>query len=223
MYSYEWATFAHDLERAGADALELNMFFMPSNLERTPREQEQVYFDVVSRVQQEISIPVAVKMSYHFTNLGRMIVKLSEMQIAGLVLFNRFYTPDFDTDQFRVVSRNVLSTPAEFGIPLRWVAMMSERVECDLVASTGIHDGQAVIKQLLAGAKAVQVVSALYKNGSEHIRVMLKELDRWMTLHEFYAVEQFRGKMSQGESDNPAAYERVQFMKYAGGGQPDLV
>jgi dihydroorotate dehydrogenase (fumarate) len=222
MYSHEWVTFAHDLERAGADALELNMFFMPSDLERTPAEQEQVYFAVISRVQNEVSIPISVKMSYHFTNLGRMIITLSDMQIAGLVLFNRFYTPDFDTERFKVVSRNVLSTPAEFGIPLRWVAMMSQRVSCDLAASTGIHDGQAVIKQLLAGAKAVQVVSALYRNGNDHIQVLLRELDRWMTRHEFYALEQFCGQMSQAESDNPAAYERVQFIKYAGGGESNL-
>jgi dihydroorotate dehydrogenase (fumarate) len=218
MYSHEWATFAHDLEVAGADALELNMFFMPSDLERTAKEQEQVYFDIISRVQKEVSIPISVKMSYHFTNLGRMIVELSKTGIGGLVLFNRFYTPDFDIEAFKVVSRNILSTPAEHKIPLRWVAMMSERVACDLAASTGVHTGEAVIKQLLAGAKAVQVVSALYKNGAEHIGTMLDDVNRWMTLHEFYALEQFRGKMSQATSENPAAYERVQFMKYAGSG-----
>jgi dihydroorotate dehydrogenase (fumarate) len=148
-----------------------------------------------------------------------MIIKLSESGVQGLVLFNRFYTPDFDTQAFKVVSRNVHSTPSELGISLRWVAMMSDRVDCDLVASTGVHDGQAVVKQLLAGAKAVQVVSALYKNGIGHLQTMLTEVDQWMTEQGFYGLEQFRGKMSQSKSDNPAVYERVQFLKYAGGGK----
>lgn len=218
MYSHEWVSFARDIESAGADALELNMFFMPSDLKRGAEEQEQLYFDVLGKVKQQIGIPVALKMSYHFSNLGRMIIKLSESGVQGLVLFNRFYTPDFDTEAFKVVSRNVHSTPSELGISLRWVAMMSDRVNCDLVASTGIHDGQGVVKQLLAGAKAVQVVSALYKNGIGHLQTMLAEVEQWMTRQGFYGLEQFRGKMSQSKSENPAVYERVQFLKYAGEG-----
>jgi dihydroorotate dehydrogenase (fumarate) len=219
MYSYEWASFARELESAGADALELNMFFMPSDLTRSSADQEQAYLDTIAKVQQQVSIPIALKMSYHFTSLGRTIIELSKSGVAGLVLFNRFYSPDFDIDKFRVVSRNILSTPAELGVSLRWVAMMSGRVGCDLAASTGIHDGQAVVKQLLAGAKAVQIVSTLYKNGTAHIQSMLQEVDTWMTQQGFYGLEQFRGKMSQTESDNPAIYERVQFMRYAGGGR----
>ena len=217
MYSYEWISYAKDIESAGADALELNMFFMPLDFERSAEEQEQLYLSVLAKVKQQITIPVAIKMSYHFSNLGRMIIKLSEAGVQGLVLFNRFYTPDFDTEAFKVVSKNIHSTPSELGISLRWVAMMSDRVSCDLVASTGIHDGQGVIKQLLAGAKAVQVVSALYENGIGHLQTMLTEIERWMTRQGFYGLEQFRGKMSQSKSDNPAVYERVQFLKYAGG------
>jgi dihydroorotate dehydrogenase (fumarate) len=175
----------------------------------------------VTKVQQQVSIPVALKISYHFSNLGRMILRLSEAGVSGLVLFNRFYTPDFDIESFKVVSRNVFSTPAELGIPLRWVAMMADRVNCDLAASTGIHDGAAVVKQILAGARAVQVVSALYRNGVGHIESMLQEMDTWMTRQGFYGLEQFRGKMSQAKSGNPSAYERVQFMRYAGGGRTD--
>jgi dihydroorotate dehydrogenase (fumarate) len=219
MYSHEWVSFAKQIESAGADALELNMFFMPSDLSRSSADQEQIYLDVIAKLKQQVSMPIALKMGYHFSNLGRMIVDLSKTGIAGLVLFNRFYSPDFDIDNLRAVSRNILSTPAELGISLRWVAMMSGRVDCDLAASTGIHDGQAVIKQLLAGAKAVQVVSALYKNGIGHIQTMLQEVDTWMTRQGFYGLEQFRGKMSQAESENPAVYERVQFMRYAGGGR----
>ena len=195
------------------------MFFLPADLNRSGAEQEQLYFDVVGRVLQKVSIPVALKIGYHFSNPALMIRRLSEMGVAGLVLFNRFYTPDFDIKQLKVVSGNVLSTPAELGISLRWIAMMSGRVRCDLCASTGIHDGQGVIKQLLAGAKAVQVVSVLYQNGTSHIRTMLQELGAWMTSNKFNSLDQFRGKMSQAESKNPAVFERVQFMKYAGGGQ----
>lgn len=221
MYSHEWVSFAREFESAGADALELNMFFMPSDFSRSCQEQEQLYFDVVGKVRKQVSIPVALKISYHFSNLGHTIIALSKTGIGSLVLFNRFYRPDFDIDNMRVVSRNVFSSPAELGMSLRWVAMMADRVSCDLAASTGIHDGQAIAKQLLAGAKAVQVVSALYKHGSGHLRGMLEELDRWMTAHGFYGIDQFRGQMSQASSDNPSAYERVQFMRYAGGGPTD--
>jgi dihydroorotate dehydrogenase (fumarate) len=219
MYSHEWVSFAREFESAGADALELNLFFMPSNLSRTCAEQEQVYFDVVAKVKKQVSIPVALKISYHFSNLGHTIMALSETGVRGLVLFNRFYTPDIDLENMRVVSRHVFSSPDEMGMSLRWVAMMADRIGCDLAASTGIHDGHAVAKQLLAGAKAVQVVSALYKHGSGHLGAMLAELDQWMTRHSYYGIDQFRGEMSQASSDNPAAYERVQFMRYAGGGR----
>ncbi len=221
MYSHEWVSFAKEFESAGADALELNLFFMPSDFGRTCREQEQLYFDVAEKVQKQVSIPVALKISYHFSNLGHTIMALSETGIRGLVLFNRFYTPDIDLENMRIVSKHVFSSPDEFGMSLRWVAMMADRVSCDLAASTGIHDGQAVAKQLLAGARAVQVVSALYKHGSGHLNVMLEELDQWMTRHSFYGIDQFRGEMSQASSDNPSAYERVQFMRYAGGGPAD--
>lgn len=145
-----------------------------------------------------------------------MIQKLSSTGIAGLVLFNRFWSPDFDIDTLEVISTNVLSTPAELAIPLRWIAIMAKRVKCDLAASTGVHDGKAVIKQILAGAKAVQVVSALYENGSGHIQKMLDALKDWMTSNGYHRLDQFRGKMSQAKSSEPAAYERVQFMKHFG-------
>ena len=218
MYSHEWAMFARELQAAGADALELNMFFMPGDLSRSSVEQEKMYFDTVARVKREVGLPIALKISYYFSNLSLMIQRLSATGIGALVLFNRFYVPDIDIEGMRVMPSNVFSTPAELGTSLRWVAMMAGRVECDLVASTGIHDGKAVIKQILAGAKAVEVVSAIYKNGPGHIQTMLQELDAWMTRHGYYGLDEFRGKMSQAQSDNPSAYERAQFMKYAGGG-----
>jgi dihydroorotate dehydrogenase (fumarate) len=146
-----------------------------------------------------------------------MIEKLSNTGIAGLVLFNRFYSPDFDIDKFEVVSSNVFSSPSDLPISLRWIAIMAERVNCDLAASTGVHDGIALIKQILAGASAVQVVSALYQNGTGHMGSLLHTLEEWMVQKGFTCLSDFRGKMSQTKSSNPAAYERVQFMRYFGG------
>lgn len=218
VYSHEWTSFAKQLEDAGADALELNMFFLPSDFNRSTEEKEKAYFQIIEKVQKIVRIPIALKISYYFSNLGPMIQQLSETGIAGLVLFNRFYSPDFDIDKLEVVSSNVFSNPSDLTISLRWIAIMAERVNCDLAASTGVHDGVAVIKQILAGADAVQVVSALYKNGKQHIGVMLKTMEEWMQRKGFKSLSDFRGKMSQSKSSNPAAYERVQFMRYFGGG-----
>jgi dihydroorotate dehydrogenase (fumarate) len=217
VYSHEWTAFAKQLQTAGADALELNMFFLPSEFDRTTEEKEKAYFQIIEKVQKEISIPIALKISYYFSNLGPMIQKLSETGIAGLVLFNRFYSPDFDIEKMEVVSSNVFSDPSDLPISLRWIAIMSERISCDLAASTGVHDGTALIKQLLAGANAVQVASTLYKNGKGQIGEMLKTLEDWMRKKGYNHLADFRGKMSQAKSSNPAAYERVQFMKYFGG------
>ncbi len=217
VYSHEWVSFAKQLEQAGADALELNMFFLPSDFERTSEEKEKAYFEIIEKVQKEIGIPIALKISYYFSNLGPMIQKLSETGIAGLVLFNRFYSPDFDIDKFEVVSSNVFSNPSDLAISLRWIAIMAERVGCDLAASTGVHDGNALIKQILAGANAVQVVSALYQEGKGTIFTMLKTLEKWMEKKGFDSLSDFRGKMSQAKSSNPAGYERVQFMRCFGG------
>jgi len=217
VYSHEWTSFAKQLQTAGADALELNMFFLPSEFDRTTEEKEKAYFQIIEKVQKEVTIPIALKISYYFSNLGPMIQKLSETGIAGLVLFNRFYSPDFDIDKMEVVSSNVFSAPSDLPISLRWIAIMAERVSCDLAASTGVHDGSALIKQILAGANAVQVVSTIYKNGKGQITEMLKTLEAWMDQKGFSSLADFRGKMSQARSSNPAAYERVQFMKYFGG------
>jgi dihydroorotate dehydrogenase (fumarate) len=217
VYSHEWTSFAKQLQEAGADALELNMFFLPSEFDRTTEEKERAYFEIIEKVQKEISIPLSLKISYYFSNLGPMIQKLSETGIAGLVLFNRFYSPDFDIEKFEVVPSNVFSNPSDLPISLRWIAIMSERVNCDLAASTGVHDGVALIKQILAGADAVQVVSALYQQGKERIGSMLETLEEWMAQKGFESLSDFRGKMSQAASSNPAAYERMQFMRYFGG------
>jgi dihydroorotate dehydrogenase (fumarate) len=212
--SHEWVPFARRIEEAGADALELNIFIMPSDLNRTSQENEKMYFDIIDSVLSVAKIPVAVKLSYYFTNLASMIKQISERGVKGIVLFNRFFEPDFDLDTFTVVPTNVLSSPSDLGKSLRWIAIMSERVNCDLCASTGVHDGKAVIKQILAGAKAVQIASAIYRKGPRVIGEMLEEIKNWMNEKGFNSLDDFRGRMSQSRSLNPAAYERAQFMHY---------
>ncbi len=215
-YSHEWIQYAKHLQSAGADGLELNLFFLPLNFVRTSEETENIYFEIAEKIKREVSIPIALKISHYFTNLGSMIQKLSDTGIPALVLFNRFYQPDIDIDNMRIHPSSLLSTPEECLKPLRWIAIMSQKVGCDLAASTGIHDGKAVIKHLLAGAKAVQIVSTLYRNGTERIRQMLEELETWMARRGFENIEQFRGMMSQEASTDSGLYERVQFMKYFG-------
>jgi len=213
-YSHEWASFAKNIEDAGADGLELNMFFLPSDIARSSDQGEKDYLQIVERVLKQVRIPVALKISSSFSTLAQMIGRLSKTGIAALVLFNRFYSIDFDIEKMAVTGSGSMSSAAEIAGPLRWVALMSRRVGCDLAASTGVHDGAGLIKMLLAGAKAVQAASAFYKNGAGSAGVMLRELSAWMDRHGFKALTDFRGKLSQAESVNPGVYERVQYMKH---------
>jgi len=213
----EWITYAKRIEEAGADALELNIFLLPSDLNNSSEDNEKLYLDIVNEVKRQVSIPIAVKTSFYFSGLAKMMLKLSWTGIGGLVFFNRFFSPDIDIDRLIITNSNVYSRPEEIVTPLRWVAVLSDRLYCDICASTGIHDGKAVVKQLLAGAKAVQVVSVLYKKGFSQIGSIIKELEDWMKEHNFKSIEEFRGKMSYKKSENSAAYLRVQFMKYFAG------
>lgn len=215
--SNDWISFARQIENAGADALELNIFILPSDPRKNGVENEKVYFDIVEKVQKVVKIPIAVKLSYYFSSLAKTALSLSWTGISGMVLFNRFFSPDIDIDTFEIKPTNVFSTPEELSISLRWVAMLSSRLHCDIAASTGVHDGKAVIKQLLAGAKAVQLSSVLYKKGFGEIKGMLKYLEAYMDKHQFKTIAEFNGRMSIKETENPAAYERVQFMKYFSG------
>lgn len=210
----EWPSFAKKVQEAGADALELNIALLPASAEMEAQKIESMYFEIIQKVQANVTIPVAIKISPYFTNLSRMISELSKTGIKGIVMFNRYYTPDFDINTFTEKSANTLSVPAESGNILRWTAIMSGRVNCDLCSTTGIHTGEAAIKQILAGAAAVQVVSSLYINGISHIQKLVGEIEDWMDKNRFNYLHQFKGKMSQKESTNPAAYERIQFMKY---------
>ena len=210
----KWTHFAQTIEQQGADALELNVFLMPSDLSAdSVPDFEQTYFDIIQMVLDQVSIPVAVKVSYYFTLLAKTLKTISESGISGLVLFNRFFSPDYDLDDLTIVPTNVFSSEDELSTSLRWIAIMHGRVACDLAASTGIHSGDAMIKQLLAGAQAVQIASCLYRDGLEVVGQMNKRLTEWMQSKNYSRIEQFRGRLSQANVENPAAYDRVQFVK----------
>ena len=215
----QWTYFPLQLEKAGADALELNIFVLPTDFMRSAEENERIYFEIIREVKKQVTIPVIVKLSYYFSNLGSFLKRISASGIDGLVLFNRFYNPDFDIETLEFTSGAVLSNPSDLYLSLRWIAILAGRVECSLAASTGVHDGTALIKQILAGANAVEIASTVYKNGHEQIDLMLEELNNWMERKEFTSIDQFRGMLSQSKSENPAAFERVQFMKYFRGFQ----
>ncbi len=212
--AHEWTFFAKKLQDAGADALEINLFTLPSDFSLTSEKVEQTYLEIIKKVKEQVTIPVSVKISYHFANLASFVKQLSQTGVEGIILFNRFFQPDFDIDNFKVVPTNIFSNPADVATTLRWMSILHGRVDCNLIASTGVHDGASVIKELLAGADAVQAVSTLYKNGINHISTMLDDLTEWMEKHDFQNIDDFKGKMSQQKSINPAEYERVQFMKY---------
>ncbi|MBN1182807.1 MAG: dihydroorotate dehydrogenase-like protein [Bacteroidales bacterium] len=213
----EWTSFAKKVEEAGADAIELNIFNLPSDLSLSHEANLKIYFEIIEKVLKEVKIPVSIKISWFFSNLGEFIQILSQTGVNGIVLFNRFFSPDIDIDKYEIIPANKYSSPDEITHSLRWIALMSDRIKCDLAASTGIHDGKGVIKQLLAGANAVQVVSTLYKNGLGQIQKMLTELEDWMEVNRYNYIDQFMGKMSHDRSKNPAVYERMQFMKYYSG------
>jgi dihydroorotate dehydrogenase (fumarate) len=211
--NHEWTSFAKRIEEAGADALELNIFLMPFDTKGC-EDNEKMYYEILEKVKAKVKIPVSVKISPYFSNLASVIKNLEAKGADGVVLFNRFSSPDIDIDKMKVTHADVLSHGSDMANTLRWVAIMAKRVKLSLAASTGVHDGEAVVKQLLAGATVVQVASALYKHGPAYLLDMTKFVNDWMESKGFNYVDQFRGKLSQETSENPDAYERVQFMKY---------
>ena len=211
----EWIDFAGKIEATGADALELNIYFLPIDKDKDPREYEKVYLDLVSSVKKKTTLPVIVKLGSGFSNITWMVNQLYIRGAAAVVLFNRFYTPDIDTSDLSFSSSEVLSSPADLRNSLRWIGIVSSQVQqIDLAASTGVHSGLAVIKQILAGATAVQVCSVLYRNGIDYIRDMINEMKKWMEKHQYEAPGDFRGKLNYNSLDDPTVYERAQFIKY---------
>lgn len=214
----EWVSFAKSVEKAGADALELNIALLPSNPKTTSQEYESLYFSILEKVGAMLSIPIALKMSKYSSSLANLVTRLSwKPEAGGFVLFNRFFSPDIDIERMAVKSADIFSSPGDNSDTLRWIALLSGVIEKDLVAATGIHDSKGMIKQLLAGATAVQVVSTVYKNGPGQIKTLVEGLEQWMEEKSFTTIAEFRGKLSHERIENPAVLERIQFMKYFGG------
>lgn len=212
----EWTAFADDIEKAGADALELNVFIPPFN-PRKGQQLERIYFDILQEVSLKIKIPVALKIGSYFTSLTETAEQMVWAGAKGLVLFNKFYSPDIDINDMKIVPANVFSTGEDILMPLRWVALLSGKIKCDIAGTTGVHNGEGLIKMLLAGAKAVEIASTVYKNGPEIIGTMLNDLIVWLDKNKFTTVKEVIGKLNYQNTPNPSSYERVQFMKHFGG------
>lgn len=210
----DWIDYAKKLENSGVNGLELNLFKLPFDKDKTSLQIEQDLLSIVNKVQQKVNLPVAVKIAPHFTNLGEFVVRIGQSGVKGVVLFNRFFSIDFNIENESVVSSGVFSSPGDFEMPLRWISILSGKVDCDIIASTGIHSSETAIKMLLAGAQVVQLVSTVYKNGAGYIQTMNQEIEEWMSRKGYSSLNDFRGNMSQTVADKPDIYERVQFMRY---------
>ena len=214
---YEWTSFATEIEKAGADGLELNMFFIPNDPQQVSAAIEETYLEILHEVIRKVSIPVSIKVSPYFSGLSNSLLRFSFTGVKGMVLFNRFFSSDIDIEERKVITGPLFSNPDEIYLPLRWIAMLSDRIYCDLAASSGVHDGQGLVKVLLAGAKAAEIASALYIKGPKEIGVMLKYLEEYLERHNFSSVSEIIGKMSMRQVENPADFERVRFLKYYSG------
>jgi dihydroorotate dehydrogenase (fumarate) len=208
-----WGNYAREIARAGADAIELNIAILPVDPQRSAEDVERTYVRIIEGIRRRVEIPVAAKIGPYFTALPQLARQLSDAGVAALVLFNRFYQMDIDIEKLSLVPGYHLSSPDEIHLPLRWVAVLSGQVGCDIAASTGIHDGTGIIKQLLAGARAVQVCSHLYQKGMDSIGVMLDQLREWMERHHHDKIADFNGKMCMESSEKPEYYERLQYIK----------
>jgi dihydroorotate dehydrogenase (fumarate) len=208
-----WVDYARKIQDAGAKAIELNVYYIPTDPARTGAQVETMYLDVVKAVKAAVTIPVAVKIGPFFSSIPNMARKLARAGADGLVLFNRFYQPDFDLDRLEVLSDLRLSTSQELRLPLRWIAILHGRVKCSIAATTGVHTGRDVAKLLLAGADVTMTASALLHNGLGHVGRLIEELTAWMTEKEYESVGQMKGAMSHRAVSNPDAFERANYIR----------
>ena len=208
-----WTNYAGLIEDAGADALELNVYYLPTNIELTGQEVENIYLDMLRQVKASVSIPVAMKLSPFFSSTANMAKRLVEEGANGLVFFNRFYQPDLNLETLEVAPRLVLSNSDELRLPLRWVAILYGRLLADLAITSGVHTSEDVLKGLMAGAKVTMMASELLQNGIRRIKEILAEIELWMNEREYESVAQMIGSMSQQHCAEPAAFERANYMK----------
>ena len=215
-----WINYASLIEDAGADALELNVYYVPTNVELTGQEVENIYLEMLRSVKGAVTIPLAMKLSPYFSSPGNMAKRLVDEGARGLVLFNRFYQPDLDLETLQVAPRLVLSNSNELRLPLRWVAILYGRLLADLAITTGVHTSEDVLKGLMAGAKVTMMASELLQNGVRRVKEILVEIESWMDEHEYASVAQMIGSMSQQHCAEPAAFERANYMKTLDSFQP---
>ncbi len=208
-----WVEYAKKVEQAGAAGLELNIYHVAADPGETGADIEKRHLDILKAVKNAVRIPVAMKLSPYFSSLGNMAGQFDDAEADALVLFNRFYQPDFDLDAMEVEATLDFSTAAEIRLPLRWIAMLHGKLKASLAASIGVQTGAEVVKYLLAGADAVMTASALIKNGPEYAGTLIKELQEWMRIKEYDSVEQFKGTMSQRAVPNPGEFERANYIK----------
>jgi dihydroorotate dehydrogenase (fumarate) len=208
-----WVEYAQRIEAAGADALELNIYYLPTDPEVTSAELEESYLTLVRDVRAQLRIPIALKLSPSFTALPNMARRFADAGANGLVLFNRFYQPDFDLEQLEVVPNLTLSTSDDLRLPLRWIAMLDGRVKVDFALSGGVHTAEDVLKAMMAGASVAMLTSELLAHGIARVRDILEDLQTWMIEHEYQSIAQMRGSMSQRAVAEPAAFERANYMK----------
>jgi dihydroorotate dehydrogenase (fumarate) len=208
-----WTDYAQQIQQAGADALELNIYAIPTDPDLPAAAIEDIYVQIVKAVKAQVTMPVTVKLSPFFTNFAHVAKRLDEAGADGLVLFNRFYQPDIDLEELEVVPNILLSTPMAMRLPLRWVAILYGRIQADLAASSGVHRATDAIKMIMAGASVATMASALLRHGIKHLTAVETELKQWMEEHEYESVAQMRGSMSQRNCPDPSSFERAQYMK----------
>ena len=211
-----WTKYAQRIQEAGADALELNLYNIPTDLEVTSNDIEDMQVELVAEVKSAISIPLAVKISPFVTSIPNFVKRLVEAGADGLVLFNRFYQPDFDLDELEIIHSLDLSTSAEMRLPLRWISILSGKIDTDFALTSGVHSHVDVVKAMMAGAKVAMMASNLLHNGEQAVGPILSELEMWMQDREYKSIQQMQGSMSQTSVKEPAAFERANYMKVLG-------
>ena len=213
--SQGWTAFAKNIQDAGADAIEINVFFMPVDRKRSSADSEKLYFELIEKLKRTITIPIALKIGFRFSNILYMIDQFYMRGVSGVVMFNRFYEPDIDINKMEVIPASIFSDESEKRHVLRWIGMASAQdIKIDISASTGVHSGQDAVKYLLAGATTVQVCSVLYNKGIGYLKTMNKQIADWMDINNFKSISAFRGKLNYLNYEKPAIFERTQFMKY---------
>lgn len=208
-----WIEYAKKIEETGADALELNVYYIPTDPKLTSQDVEDRYLEVLHAVKRAVKIPVAMKLSPYFSSMANMAQRLDNAGADGLVLFNRFYQPDIDLETLEVKPNVILSSPQALRLPLRWIAILYGRLKASLAATSGVHTAQDVVKLLMAGADVTMMCSSLLIHGPQHIQQVLSDLDQWMLEHEYTSIKQMKGSMSQRAVADPAAFERANYMK----------